>query len=103
MLGVLLCGLVAVMGRMQAMCMRDMGMMTCLFMMAGFVVFRSLAMMVRRVLVMLGRGLMMAAGFVFARGHVALSLGSRVPTNVRLLSESDTRMNGTIKYGDWEG
>jgi hypothetical protein len=67
MLGVLLRGLMSMMGRMQAMCMRDMGMMTCLFMMAGFVVLRSLAMMARRVLVMLGRSLMVAARFVFAR------------------------------------
>jgi hypothetical protein len=71
MLGVLLRGLMSMMGRMQAMCMRDMGMMTCLFMMAGFVVLRSLAMMARCVLVMLGCGLMVAAGFVF-RAHVAL-------------------------------
>jgi hypothetical protein len=34
---------------------------------------------------------------------MSLSFGSRVPSNVRLLPQSDTRMNGSIKYADWEG
>jgi hypothetical protein len=71
-LGVMLRGLVAVMGRMQFMRMRHVGVMARLLMIARFVVLGGFTMVVRGSLVMLGRELVMAATLVRLRAHVAL-------------------------------
>jgi hypothetical protein len=76
MLSVVLRGLVAMMGRMQSMRMRDMGVMSRLLVIAFFVVLGRFTMMVRGSLMMLGRGLVVAATLVRLRAHVdLLSLG----------------------------
>ena len=72
MLGVVLCGLMSVMGRMQAMRVRDMGVMPSLFVVPGLVMTGSLAMMVGRALVMLGRGLMVVAALVRLAAHIGV-------------------------------
>jgi hypothetical protein len=75
-LGVVFRGLVAMMGRMQSMRMRDMGVMPGLLVIAFVVVFGRFTMMVRGSLMMLGRGLVVAATLVRLRAHVdLLSLG----------------------------
>jgi|SRR4029453_15780507 hypothetical protein len=75
-LSVVLRGLVAMMGRMQSMRMRDMGVMSRLLVIAFFVVLGRFTMMVRGSLMMLGRGLVVAATLVRLRAHVdLLSLG----------------------------
>jgi hypothetical protein len=75
-LSVVLRGLVAKMGRMQSMRMRDMGVMSRLLVIAFFVVLGRFTMMVRGSLMMLGRGLVVAATLVRLRAHVdLLSLG----------------------------
>jgi hypothetical protein len=69
-------GLVAMMGRMQSMRMRDMGVMPGLLVIAFVVVFGRFTMMVRGSLMMLRCGLVVAAALVRLRAHVALlSLG----------------------------
>lgn len=69
-LGVMLRGLVAVMGRMQFMRMRHVGVMARLLVIARFVVLGGFTMVVRGSLVMLGRGLVVAATLVRLRAHV---------------------------------
>jgi|SRR6516164_5752296 hypothetical protein len=71
-LGVVFCGLVPVMGRMQSMRMRDVRVMARLFVIARFVVLRRLTMMVRGSLMMLGCDLVVAATLVGLCAHVAL-------------------------------
>jgi hypothetical protein len=71
-LGVMLRSLVAVMGRMQFMRMRHVGVMARLLVIARFVVLGGFTMVVRGSLVMLGRGLVVAATLVRLRAHVAL-------------------------------
>ena len=65
-------GLVAVMGRMQFMRMRHVGVMARLLMLARFVVLGGFTMVVRGSLVMLGRELVVAATLVRLCAHVAL-------------------------------
>jgi hypothetical protein len=75
-LSVVLRGLVAVMGRMQSMRVRDMGVMSRLLVITFFVVLGRFTMMVRGSLMMFGRGLVVAATLVRLRAHVdLLSLG----------------------------
>jgi hypothetical protein len=71
-LGVMLRGLVAVMGCMQFMRMRHVGVMARLLMIARFVVLGRFTMVVRGSLVMLGRELVVVATLVRLRAHVAL-------------------------------
>src|SRR5262249_24394338 len=71
-LGVVFCGLVPVMGRMQSMRMRDVRVMARLFVIARFVVLRRFAMMVGGSLMMLGCDLMVAATLVGLGAHVDL-------------------------------
>jgi hypothetical protein len=71
-LGVVFCGLVPVMGRMQSMRMRDVRVMARLFVIARFVVFRRFAMMLGGSLVMLGCDLVVAATLVCLCAHVDL-------------------------------
>jgi hypothetical protein len=70
MLGVVLCRLLGMMGGMQPMRMRHVGVMTGLLMIAAFIMLGGLTMMVRGVLVMLGRILVMLAARVRLRAHV---------------------------------
>jgi hypothetical protein len=74
MFGVVLGGFMSVMGRVQAVRMRDMGVMPGLFVVPGLVVLGSFTMMVGGVLVMLGGGLMVAATLVVRRAHLGSSL-----------------------------
>jgi hypothetical protein len=71
-LGVMLRGLVAVMGRMQFMRMRHVGVMAGLLVIARFVVLGRFTMVVRGSLMMLGCHLVVAATLVGFRAHVAL-------------------------------
>jgi hypothetical protein len=73
-LGVVFCGPVAVVGRMQSMRMRDVSVMAGLFMIAGFIVLGRFAMMVGGALMMIGGGLMVLAALVRLRAHVAVLL-----------------------------
>jgi hypothetical protein len=70
MLGVVLCRFVRMMRGVQAMSVRHMGVVSRLFMVAGFVMLGSLAMMVRGILVVLGRDLMVVAALVRLCAHV---------------------------------
>ena len=65
-------GLVAVMGRMQFMRMRHVGVVARLLVIARFVMFRRFTMMVRGSLMVLGREFVVAATLVRLRAHVAL-------------------------------
>src|SRR5262245_8398800 len=94
-LGVVFCGLVPVMGRMQSMRMRDVRVMARLFVIARFVVLRRFAMMVGGSLMMLGCDLVVAATLVGLCAHVDL-LSFWSLTAVRLRPESDRRMNAAI-------
>ena len=71
-LGVMLRGLVAVMGRMQSMCMCDVGVMAGLLVIAVSVMFGRLAVVMRSGLVMLGCEFVVTATFVLFRTHIAL-------------------------------
>jgi hypothetical protein len=71
MIGVVLGSFVTVMGRMQSVGVRNVRVMSGLFMVAGVVMFRCLAMVASRVFVMLGGRMMVVAAFVL-RAHVAL-------------------------------
>ena len=73
MLGVVLGGFVSVMGGVQAMGVRHMRVMSRLLMLTGIVMFGRLAVMVRGILVMLGRDLVMTAALVRLAAHVVLS------------------------------
>jgi len=64
MLGVVLCRLVPVMGGVQAVRMRHMGVMAGLFVFAGLVMLGGFTMMVGCTFVMLSRRLVVAAALV---------------------------------------
>jgi hypothetical protein len=70
MFGVVLGSLLAVMAGMQAVGVRHMRMVAGLLMIAGLVMLGRLTMMKRRILVVLGRGLVVIAALV-CRAHVA--------------------------------
>jgi len=65
-------GFVLVMGRMQSMRMRDVGVMARLLVIACFVMLGRFTMMVRGSVMMLGCHLVVAATLVGLRAHVAL-------------------------------
>jgi hypothetical protein len=67
--GVVFRGFMGVMGGMQAMGMRDVGVVPCLLMLTGLV---GLTMMMRRILVMLGCCLVVVAAFVCLAAHIVL-------------------------------
>jgi hypothetical protein len=90
MLGVMFGGLVRVMRGMQAMGMRDVGVMAGLLMLAALVVLGRLAVMVRRALMVLGGGLVVLAAVVSFRGHWFILL--LVICKARLIQLSDTRL-----------
>jgi len=71
-LGVMLRRLVPVMGRMQSMRMRHVGVVARLLVIARVIVLGRFTMMVRGGLMMLGRELVVAATLVPLRAHVAL-------------------------------
>jgi len=70
MLGVMLCGLMAMMGRMQTVRVRDMRMMSGLLVIAGCIMLGRLAVMMGCVLMVLGCGMMVVAAFMHLRAHV---------------------------------
>jgi hypothetical protein len=65
-------GLLPMMGRMQSMRMRHVGVMAGFLVIAMFVMFGGLAVVMRSGFVMLGCGLVVAATFVLFRTHIAL-------------------------------
>ena len=69
---VMLRGLLPMMGRVQSMRMRHVGVMAGLLVLTVFVMFGRFTVMMRCGLVMLGGGLVVAATFVRLRTHVAL-------------------------------
>ena len=71
-LSVVFRGFVLVMGRMQSMRMRDVGVMARLLVIACFVMLGRFTMMVRGSLMMLGGHLVVAATLVAFRAHFAL-------------------------------
>jgi hypothetical protein len=73
-LGVVFCGLVTVVGRMQSMRMRDVSVMPGLLMITGFIVLGRFTMMVGGALVMIGGALVVLATLMRLRAHVALLL-----------------------------
>jgi hypothetical protein len=72
MFGVMLRGLLPMMGRVQSMRMRHVGVMAGLLVITAFVMFGRFTVMMRSGLVMVGCGLVVAATFVRLRTHVAL-------------------------------
>jgi hypothetical protein len=74
MLGVMLRGFVSVMGGMQAVGMRDVGVMTGLFMLAALMVSGRFAVMVRRALMVLGGCLVVLAALVGICAHGSSSI-----------------------------
>jgi hypothetical protein len=85
-------GLLAMMGRVQSMRMRHVGMMAGLLVITAFVMFGRFTVMMRSGLVMVGCGLVVAATFVRLRTHVALP-SLRSSSTLRLRPKSDRRMN----------
>ena len=73
-LGVVLGGLVPMMGRMQSVRVRDVGVMPGLLVIAGFIVLGGFAMMVGSALVVIGGGLVMLATLVRLCAHGAVLL-----------------------------
>jgi hypothetical protein len=73
-LGVVLGGLVPVMGRMQSVRVRDVGVMPGLLMIAGFIVLGRFPMMVGGALMVFRGGLVVLAALVRLRAHVAVLL-----------------------------
>jgi hypothetical protein len=71
MLGVVLRGFMTMVGRVQAVGVRHMGVMTGLVVITVLVVLRGFAMMLCGLFVMVGRGLVMRAAFVTFR-HIVL-------------------------------
>jgi hypothetical protein len=71
-LGVMFRRFVPVMGRMQFMRMRHVGVMARLLVIARFIVLGRFTMMVRGSFMMLGRELLMGSTLVRLRAHVAL-------------------------------
>jgi hypothetical protein len=92
-LGVVFCGLVAVVGRMQSMRVGDVSVMSGLLVIAGFIMLGRFAMMMRGALVVIGGGLVVLAALVRLRAHIAVLLLG-VLTAERLLPKSDMRVNG---------
>jgi hypothetical protein len=92
-LGVVLCGLVAVMSCMQYMRVGDVSVMSGLLVIAGFIMLGRFAMMMRGALVVIGGALVVLAALVRLRAHVAVLLLGAL-TAKRLLPKSDTRVNG---------
>ena len=72
MVGVVLRGFMGMMGGMQAMGMRDVGVVPCLLMLTGLVVLGGLTVMMRRILVMLGCSLVVIAAVMRLAAHVVL-------------------------------
>ena len=72
LLGVMFRRFVPVMGRMQFMRMRHVGVMARLLVIARFIVLGRFTMMVRGSLMMLGRELVVGSTLVRLRAHVAL-------------------------------
>src|SRR6478672_4697304 len=91
-LGVVFCGLVAVVGRMQSMRVGDVSVMSGLLVIAGFITLGRFTMMMRGALVVIGGGLVMLAALVRLRAHIAVLLLGAL-TAKRLLPKSDTRVN----------
>ncbi len=91
-LGVVFCGLVPVVGRMQTMRVGHVSMMSGLLVIAGFIMLGRFAMMMRGALVMIGGALVMLAALVRLRAHIAVLLLGAL-TAKRLLPKSDTRVN----------
>jgi len=77
MLGVVLRGFMTMVGRVQAVGVRHMGVMTSLVVITVLVVLRGLAMMLCGLFVMVGRGLVMRAALVSLRHIVLLVCGDR--------------------------
>jgi hypothetical protein len=77
LVGVVLAGLTAMMGRVQRMAMCDVSMMTCAFVIAGFMVSRGFAVM-------------FSCGFVMI-GSLMMVLGAFVCHGIRLLIEMNSR------------
>ena len=73
-LGVVFCGLVAVVGRMQSMRVGDVSVMSGLLVIAGFITLGRFTMMMRGALVVIGGGLVMLATLVRLRAHVSVLL-----------------------------
>ena len=73
-LGVVLCGLVAVMSCMQSMRVGDVSVMSGLLVIAGFIMLGRFAMMMRGALVVIGGALVVLAALVRLRAHVAVLL-----------------------------
>jgi hypothetical protein len=91
-LGVVFCGLVAVMGRMQSMRVGDVSVMPGLLVIAGFIMLGRFAMMMGGALVVIGGSLVMLAALVRLHAHIAVLLLGALTTK-RLLPKSDTRVN----------
>jgi hypothetical protein len=91
-LGVVFCGLVAVMGRMQSMRVGDVSVMPGLLVIAGFIMLGRFAMMMGGALVVIGGSLVMLAALVRLHAHIAVLLLGAL-TAKRLLPKSDTRVN----------
>jgi len=94
-LGVVLCGLVAVMSCMQSMRVGDVSVMSGLLVIAGFIMLGRFAMMMRGALVVIGGALVVLAALVRLRAHGAVLLLGAL-TAKRLLPKSDTRVNGWL-------
>jgi hypothetical protein len=73
MFGVLLGSVLVVLGRMQRMAVRDLGMVRGFFVIAGFVMLGRLAMVLGRVLMMIGGVLVMLVNVVTAHGSLSLA------------------------------
>jgi hypothetical protein len=80
LVGVVFAGLTAMMGRVQRMAMRNVSVMTCAFVIAGFMVSRGFAVMFSCGFVMIGSLMMMLGAFVC---HVCV-LGIRLLTGSEL-------------------
>jgi hypothetical protein len=72
-LGVVFCGLVTVVGCMQAMRVGHVSVMSGFLVIAGFIMLGRFAMMMRGALVMIGGGLVMLAALVRLRAHMPSS------------------------------
>jgi hypothetical protein len=70
LVGMVLAGLTAMMGRVQRMAVRNVSVMTCLFVIAGVMVNRGFAVMFGCGFVMMGSLMMMLGAFV-CHGYVS--------------------------------
>jgi hypothetical protein len=96
MLGVLLGSVLVVVGRMQRMAVRDLGMVRSLFVIAGFVVLGGLAMMLGGVFMMVRGVLMVLVNVVTAHGCLPGINGRRraLPGSVNHLRRGFVRSSG---------